>query len=345
MRFAPSVRRAATPSRAASRLLRRIALLAVVAVAAAIAPRAIAAQDAQQDTTTMSAADSAKVRLYRSIAWEKGPTDAKLGDEATLSVPAGCRFTAADGAKKFMEVTENPPDGSETGVIFCRDPADTASSFFVVFSWDASGYVKDTEGKSLDADKILKSLQEGNDQANDERRSRGWETVDIVGWDRAPFYDPATNNLTWATIAQTPAGQRSINHSVRLLGRGGVMRVDLVMDPEQKASALPLFSSVIASHRFVPGHRYSEWRPGDKVAEYGLTALIAGGAGAAALKLGLFGKLWKLIVAAFAALWKLIAIAVAAVSTRLKAIFRRKPKAAPEPPSTPEPPTPEPGVS
>jgi uncharacterized membrane-anchored protein len=43
------------------------------------------------------------------------------------------------------------------------------------------------------------------------------------------------------------------------------------------------------------GKTYAEFRPGDKIAQYGLAALIGGGAGAAAVKLGLFGALWKFI--------------------------------------------------
>jgi len=52
----------------------------------------------------------------------------------------------------------------------------------------------------------------------------------------------------------------------------------------------------------VEGQRYAEFRPGDKIAEYGLAALITGGAAAVALKTGLFQKFWKLIVLGFVAL-------------------------------------------
>ena len=40
----------------------------------------------------------------------------------------------------------------------------------------------------------------------------------------------------------------------------------------------------------------------DKLAEYGLTALVVGGAGAALLKSGLLAKLWEPLVATLAAL-------------------------------------------
>ena len=62
---------------------------------------------------------------------------------------------------------------------------------------------------------------------------------------------------------------------------------------------------------FTSGNRYAEFMAGDKVAEYGLTALVAGGAGAALAKSGLLAKMWKAIVlgaiAAFAGLKKVLA--------------------------------------
>jgi uncharacterized membrane-anchored protein len=53
---------------------------------------------------------------------------------------------------------------------------------------------------------------------------------------------------------------------------------------------------------YVPGQTYGEFKPGDKIAEYGLAALVAGGAGVFAAKTGLFAKLWKFILAGLAAI-------------------------------------------
>ena len=65
---------------------------------------------------------------------------------------------------------------------------------------------------------------------------------------------------------------------------------------------MPQPSALLAGLSFKPGHRYAEFRAGDKVAAYGLTALVAGGVGAAVAKSGLFAKLWKGIVVGFFAL-------------------------------------------
>jgi uncharacterized membrane-anchored protein len=259
------------------------------------------------------------------IQWAAGPVVGKLGNIAEVSVPASCRFTDARGAKQFMEATENPASGKETGVLLCSDAARDSSAWFVVFTYHEAGFVKDDEKASLDAGAILKTLQRGTEASNEERRSRGWEELEVTGWQRPPYYDTATNNLTWSTrVRSKGASGESINHSVRLLGRGGVMNADLVADPEQTANAVATFDGILKDYSYTAGNRYSEWRQGDKVAEYGLTALIAGGAGAAAVKLGLFGKLWKFIIVAFLALKKLVIVAVLFVVGFVKKVFSKR---------------------
>jgi uncharacterized membrane-anchored protein len=233
-------------------------------------------------------------QLFASIEWQEGPDSARIGAESQIAVPEHCQFTGAAGARAFMLATENPPSGEELGVLLCSE-SEESDPWFVVFSFENSGYVRDTDKDELDADAILASFREGTEEANKERRSRGWSPVSITGWVREPFYDPRTNNLTWAMQAVSEGEGPSVNHSVRLLGRGGVMHADLVIDPAQLAGAMPAFDRIVASHAFLPGRRYSEWREGDKLAGYGLTALIAGGAGVAAAKSGLLGKLIKLI--------------------------------------------------
>ena len=90
------------------------------------------------------------------------------------------------------------------------------------------------------------------------------------------------------------------------------------------AAAVADVNRVLTAYRFNSGDTYAEWRPGDKVAEYGLTGLIVGGAVAAAVKTGLLKGLWKFVVAGVAAFWKVILAAVVAVIAGLKSLFKRK---------------------
>ncbi|MGH7520922.1 MAG: DUF2167 domain-containing protein [Gemmatimonadales bacterium] len=237
--------------------------------------------------------------IWESIPWAQGPITGKLGAEAQVKVPAGCLFTGQDGMKKFMEMTQNPLEGNERGVVICEVET---NPWFVIFAYDPSGYVRDDEGGRLDADAILSSIRRGTEAANRERRKRGWGTLEVEGWMTQPHYDQATNNLTWALTGKTSEGERNVNHSVRLLGRGGVMHLDLVSDPEHFAVVVPKFNAMVTGFAYTAGNRYAEWRQGDRVAEYGLTALVAGGAGVALVKSGLLAKFWKVIVLGIAAL-------------------------------------------
>lgn len=74
------------------------------------------------------------------------------------------------------------------------------------------------------------------------------------------------------------------------------MRVTLVTDPSLLAPTLPKFKSVLAGMNFSAGNKYGEYKKGDKMAEYGLSALVVGGAAAVAVKSGFAKGLWKLIV-------------------------------------------------
>jgi uncharacterized membrane-anchored protein len=251
------------------------------------------------------------------IEWQEGPTTGQLGEIARIQVPEGYRFTGRDGVRRFMELTQNPVSGDELGVLV--SPGD--DNWFVIFEFNPIGYVKDDEKGDLDANAILASLKKGNERGNEERRKRGWATLDLLGWSTPPRYDPVTNNLTWA-IRGSSEGTEVVNHSVRLLGRRGVMDADLVLGPGQVGSAVPEFDRLLTGFEFVSGNRYAEWVKGDKVAAYGLTALVAGGVGAAAAKSGLLGKLWKVLVFG--------AIAVAASAKRLLASLFGSKDARPE---------------
>jgi uncharacterized membrane-anchored protein len=247
----------------------------------------------------IAGAGSSAAQTKPDIPWQDGPLTADLGGLATIAVPAGFRFTDAAGTRTALEAMQNPTSGREKGMIVREDPS--GQVWFVVFEYNPIGYVKDDEKSSLNHEAILTTIRKSTEAANKLRRQRGWATIDVDGWEKRPFYEPASHNLAWAIRGHSDNGT-SINYSTRVLGRGGVMEVDLVLAPEQLAGALPEFASLMNGFDFQQGNRYAEFKRGDKVAAYGLTALVAGGAGAAAVKSGALGKLWKVIVAGFIAL-------------------------------------------
>jgi uncharacterized membrane-anchored protein len=235
------------------------------------------------------------------LGWQPGPLTAPIGDSiAEIELPAGFVFLPKQDTVKLLELMENPTSGDELATLAA---ASEDESWLVFFEWNAVGWVDDSEKDDLDAGALLESIQEGTKQSNEERKRRGWATIDDLRWRDKPHYDERTHNLTWA-IEGTSAGRPVLNRMVKLLGRRGVMNVTIVSDPEEFDTASAATDQLLTGYRFQPGSTYAEYLPGkDEIATYGLTALVAGGLGAAAVKSGLFAKLWKgLVVVALGAL-------------------------------------------
>ncbi|HEX3253806.1 MAG TPA: DUF2167 domain-containing protein [Pyrinomonadaceae bacterium] len=229
---------------------------------------------------------------YEGVKWQKGSSVGELGDIAQVKVPEGYVFANANDTRIIMEANQNPTTGKEMGFV-----APEGETWFAVFEFDEVGYVKDDDKDSLDAGALLDSIKAGTEAGNKERQRRGWSTMTIVGWEQPPHYNDITHNLEWAVKA-TSEGLPIVNHNTRLLGRGGVMEVTLVTEPSELAATLPKFKTMLQGFEFKQGHRYAEFRAGDKTAAYGLTGLIVGGGAAALVKTGALKWLWKALVAA-----------------------------------------------
>src|SRR5439155_1657047 len=166
------------------------------------------------------------------------------------------------------------------------------------------------------------SAQDGADARAEEFRDKLRAPNWVVGPRELTMSGNATR-LEWATLLRAQGGEAT-NFLTKILGRKGYTTVVLVTRPDNTAAAVADVDSVLRAYRFNGGDTYADWRPGDKVAEYGLTGLIVGGAVAAAVKTGLLKGLWKFIVAGIAAFWKLLLPGTAAVAAALRSLFKRR---------------------
>ena len=242
------------------------------------------------------------------VNWQEGPDIAHLGDNIA-QVELGSDYLFANGSdtKKLMAFMGNPPTNQEVGLIV---PRDESANYFILFQYSPVGYVRDDDKDKIDSDALLKSVQNATEQSNKTRVDKGFPAINVIGWDDPPHYDEESHNLVWTLLAESE-GEQIVNYNVRLLGRGGYMSVVLVTDPSTLELYKQDIEQNIANFSYKDGNRYAEFVKGDKIAKYGLAALVAGGAGAAAAKAGffkIFAKLWKFIilgfVAVFGGLWK-----------------------------------------
>ena len=259
----------------------------------------------QQDASSTQSALS-------SLSWEHGPTEGRVGSKAVINVPKDFVFLDERNTRRFLELAGNPPrDGH-----YVLAPA--ALDWWSVFSFNSSGYVKDDE--KIDPSDLLQTLKKSDGPSNEERKKLGMETIVTEGWEILPHYDSETRRLEWGLRLRSGNGATVVNYTSRLLGRTGVTSATLVSDPATLKDDVVSFKAALKGFDYVAGERYTEFKQGDKMAEYGLAALIVGGAAAVATKKGF----WGVIAAFFAAFWKVIAgVAVAAVAG-LGSLFGRK---------------------
>ncbi|MCA9259768.1 MAG: DUF2167 domain-containing protein [Planctomycetales bacterium] len=245
-----------------------------------------------EESAPMSAEEADKfITEQLELQWVTGPNKAEIGDQAEITLPEGYRYLDQSGTHKLLRLFDNIPGDEDLGLL---SPVGT-TDWFVVFSFEDIGYVKDDEKDSIDKDALLEHFQQATEAHNEQRLAAGISAMHLAGWAVEPFFNDQTKSLEWGLKYETD-GTIVVNYFTKRLGRRGVMNCNLVVSPEDLEEVMPLFRQTMGGFEFSAGQTYAEWREGDKIAEYGLTALVAGGALAMAAKSGLLGKLWKVIV-------------------------------------------------
>jgi uncharacterized membrane-anchored protein len=250
---------------------------------------------------------------WRSLPWERGPGSGTIASKATVKLGKDDAFLGEQGARKLLVLMGNPPRDGYYAVV-----PTTNENWVGVFMFDPAGYVRDDE--KIDADALLATMKEGDAKGNAERTKLGMSQLHLLGWHVPPHYDSQTKRIEWGTRLQDESGEIFVNYTARLLGRTGVMSATLVSNPTSLDVDRKAFAKRLEGFQFVPGETYSEFRQGDRVAEYGLAALVLGGAAALATKKGF----WAVLAGFFAAGWKFIGIAIVGAIAWMRSFFKKK---------------------
>ncbi|MBL9177203.1 MAG: DUF2167 domain-containing protein [Verrucomicrobiaceae bacterium] len=294
-----------------------VALLACLAAAPSVLSQQPAESGPAADAPPTPEQKAARIKKISEEIEKFGWTrqgSGKIGSLAQILIPPGYRFTDGKGAGRMLEFYGNPPSDRYLGLL----ATENFQEHSIIFEFDDVGYVKDDEKNDLKADELLASMQEGQVADNERRKQMGLDELEITGWAVPPHFNDRTKNLEWALKLRSKAtGGVTINHNTRVLGRNGVMEVTLLCSPEELEPLLPGYQKILEGFSYTEGQRYAEFREGDKVAKYGLTALIAGTGAFAAAKMGLFAKLSGFI----AKLGKAAILLVIGVLAAIKKLF------------------------
>jgi uncharacterized membrane-anchored protein len=272
------------------------------------------ADDAPNTPNTPNAAQAAlaAARNAARAAVERGPATIRLRDQAQLQLPEGFGFIPQKEATALMSAMGNGPGDDMLGLIVPLGE----ERWFVVANYDPSGYIKDDDAQHWDADKLLQNLKDGTEAGNAARAKVGVPPLKVTRWIEPPAYTADSHRLIWSAEAQRKdgvGGDPTVNYNTYVLGREGFISMNLITSAaavdDDKAAARELLSAV----NFNDGKRYGNFNSStDKVAAYGLAALVAG---VAAKKIGLLALLAATVVK-FAKVIALAVVAAIAVVTR-----------------------------
>ncbi|MDE2138748.1 MAG: DUF2167 domain-containing protein [Gammaproteobacteria bacterium] len=271
------------------------------------ASRAADSPKAPDAPGTPSAAQAAlaAARDAARAAIERGPVNIRLRDQAQLELPPGFGFIPQKESAALLSAMGNDAGPDLLGLIVPLGEA----RWFVVANYDPSGYVKDDDARHWDAEKLLQNLKDGTEAGNAARAKVGVPPLEVTRWIEPPAYTADSHRLIWSAEAQRKDGvaeDPTVNYNTYVLGREGFISMNLITSASaidaDKAAAHALLSAV----SFNDGKRYADFNSSsDKVAAYGLAALVAG---VAAKKIGLLA-LFAATIVKFA---KVIAVAAAA---------------------------------
>jgi len=247
-------------------------------------------------TFALAQAKPHQIPELKNLNWLMAPAVGKVGDKGEFKVTEPLMFLDSIDTNKFLQFNGNLPQTNSYTI------ATKNGFWFGILHFNNEGYVKDDE--KIDADALLASLKEGNRQGNEEKKKQGLETMVLDGWYFPPRYDSETKRLEWGTKLRSEKDQSiTVNVTTKILGRSGYISAILVSDPQSLDKDLVEFKRALKNFDYVSGEKYSEWKEGDRVAAYGLGALVLGGAAAVATKKGGLKLIWLAIAGAAAAAW------------------------------------------
>jgi uncharacterized membrane-anchored protein len=263
------------------------------------------------------------IKLLKGLKYQQGDIDLQ-GGLAKLTVPKEFNFLGSDDAETVLvKLWGNPPsDTKPLGLLIPAGMTPLSSNVWVVtIDYSADGFVKDDDAAKINYGDLLKQMQKGLADDNTERHKKGYPTITLVGWAAPPRYDAATHKLYWAKDLKFEGETNdTLNYSIRMLGRKGVLELNAIAGIDQLGEIDSQIPQILGMVDYKEGNRYADFDPKtDKVATYGIAALVAGGVLAVAAKAGFF----KLLLVSLAAGWKFILIGAAAVVAFFKKLFKR----------------------
>lgn len=288
--------------------------------AACVAGLLLAAGSAAADQGPYPQTEEEKRAAFNALHWYREARSYGLDDShAHIQLPEGKILLLGSDAERYSWLLNGVEFPATEAVV-----SSETGNADVYYEWRDAGYVSDSDWSDVDADEMLSGFKEATDASNKDRVANGIQPMEVVGWIQPPTYDTATHTVTYS-LELKDVDSHWANVVALRLGRGGYSELTWVgaIDAMESSGGRPaLLNTALDMHTFDEGHRYADYKDGDKVAAFGIAGLVATALGvkfgakgfAAIIAFLLAGK--KIIIPA-------VVVGIAAIAKYWRKLFNR----------------------
>jgi len=277
-------------------------------------------------TTTARATESQQTQELKKLHWAVGQ-HALADSHGTFTAPQGVKAVTGSEARHADDVINGTSGSDSEAVAMVSTSGDVLYLTFV-----SSGFVTADDWKEVDAPKMLQDIRDATDGQNEERKKNGQSGLQVDGWVQEPRFDAARHSVVWILkLHEDNGGRPFLNATALALGRDGYERFVLAADADNPAKARSELNSLVGNFSYNKGSRWTDHLSGDKLAGFGIAALVGTVAGATIAKTVGFGALLLLLKKFFV----LIVAAVIGAIAWLRKRLTPRPLVPPPPPMPP----------
>ncbi len=215
---------------------------------------------------------------YNALHWDSAAGSYKLpASHAVIQLRAGQALLLGADAERYSWLASGVEFPGTEAVLTYESSAANETYSEVYYEWRDEGYIDDSDWADVDGDELLAQYRGATEASNEERVANGFKPMQVVGWLEPPHYDESSRTVTYALELKDEDSSWANAVALRL-GRAGYTELTWVGSIEafRSAGSRPaLLNDALAAHSFEEGHRYADFKEGDKVAAYGIAGLVA----------------------------------------------------------------------
>lgn len=279
----------------------------------------LAAADISADQGVYPSTDEELRAAYDALQWHNKAGPYKLpASHATIQMQEGLLLLLGTDAQRYSWLGSGAEYPATEAVLIHNLGSVNRE---VYYEWYDDGHVGDSDWEEVDSEALLIHYREAIEDANGAREKGGRAPMYVVDWLEPPHYAKSTSIVTYAIEMRDKNGNWANAVALRL-GRSGYTTFTWVgpIDDLKSSSGRPdLLNLALAGHAFDEGHRYEDFKKGDRAATYGVAGAVAASLGVTFATESLAATLAKIAIPALA----VFALAISRVR-ELFGSFRRR---------------------